>query len=452
VRASITGRHRVVIVGCGFGGLSAAKALRRADVDVTVIDRTNHHLVQPLLHQLATGILSEGDIALPIRDVLRDQRNTRVVLGEVVDVDLDTRRVTVDTIGFRSQIPYDSLIVGTGASQSYFGHPEFADDAPGMKTLDQALELRGRIFGAFEMAEREADPAARRRWLTFVVVGAGPTGVELAGQLAELSRRSLRGTFRQIDPAEARVILLGAASTILPTFPEALRDRAIRDLQDIGVEIHVGTMVTGVDEQGVHTNSTEPQVRRIDAATKIWAAGVQASPLGRLLAEAPGVELDRAGRVKVETDCTLPPHSEVFVIGDLMSLDNLPGVTQVAMQSGRHAAETIVRRLAGDTTRRPFRYRDLGTLAMISRLRAIAVLGKVPVSGFPAWVLWLLVRLTGLAGFKNRVSVLFNWTIAFLGRERAQRVITLQQVFARHALDVHAPRVRMNWRYQRPLA
>jgi len=226
-----------------------------------------------------------------------------------------------------------------------------------MKTLDQALELRGRIFGAFEMAERAADPAARRRWLTFVVVGAGPTGVELA----ELSRRSLRGTFRQIDPAEARIILLGAAATILPTFPEALQDRAIRDLQDIGVEIHVSTIVTGVDEQGVDTNSPEAQMRRIDAGTKIWAAGVQASPLGRLLAEAPGVELDRAGRVKVETDCTLPPHAEVFVIGDLMSLDNLPGVTQVATQSGRHAAETIVRRPAGDTTRRPFRYRDLGT-------------------------------------------------------------------------------------------
>jgi NADH dehydrogenase len=305
-----------------------------------------------------------------------------------------------------------------------------------MKTLDQALELRGRIFGAFEMAERAADPAARRRWLTFVVVGAGPTGVELA----ELSRRSLRGTFRQIDPGEARVILLGAAATILPTFPEPLQDRASRDLQDIGVEIHVGTIVTGIDEQGVDTNSPEPQMRRIDAGTKIWAAGVQASPLGRLLAEAPGVELDRAGRVKVETDCTLPPHSEVFVIGDLMSLDNLPGVTQVAMQSGRHAAETIVRRLAGDTTRRPFRYRDLGTLAMISRLRAIAVLGKVPVAGFPAWVLWLFVRLTALAGFKNRVSVLFNWTIAFLGRGRAQRVITAQQVFARQALEMHACR------------
>jgi NADH dehydrogenase len=439
MNTSATGsRHRVAIVGCGFGGLVAAKALRRAEVDVTVIDRANHHLVQPLLHQLATGILSEGDIALPIRDVLRDQTNTRVVLGEVVDVDLDARRVTVDTIGERSQIAYDSLIIATGANQSYFGHPEFGHDAPGMKTIDQALELRGRIFGAFEMAEREADPVARRRWLTFVVVGAGPTGVELAGQLSELSRRSLRGNFRHIDPAEARVVLLGAASTILPAFPEALRDRAARDLREMGVEIHVGTMATGVDERGVDTNAKESQFRRIEAATKIWAAGVQASPLGRVVADASGVELDRAGRVKVETDCTLARHPEVFVIGDLMSLDNLPGVTQVAIQSGRHAADTIIRRLAGDTTRRPFRYRDFGTMATVSRLRAIAVFGKLRISGFPAWVVWLLVRLTALAGFKNRVSVLFNWAVAFLGRGRPQRVITAQQVFARHTLDALA--------------
>ena len=437
--ASATGRRRhVVIIGCGFGGLSAARTLGRAAVDVTVIDRTNHHLVQPLLHQLATGILSEGDIALPIRDVLRRQRNTRVVLGEVVDIDLHARRVTVDTIGLRTEIEYDMLIVATGARQSYFGRPEFADDAPGMKTLDDALELRGRILGAFEMAEGEADPAARRRWLTFLIVGAGPAGVELAGQLAELSRRSLRGNFRRIDPGEARVLLLGAASTILPAYPEALRERAVRDLRELGVELHLGTMVTGVDEQGVDTNSTNPRVQRIEAATKIWAAGVQASPLGRLLAKAPGVELDPVGRVKVETDCTLPGHPEVFVIGDLMSLDSLPGVTQVAIQSGRHSADTIIGQLAGDTTRRPFRYRDSGRLAMISRFRAVAVVGKLALSGLPAWVLWLLVRLTSLTGFKNRASVLFNWTVAFLGRGRAQRVISAQQVFARQALEMHA--------------
>jgi NADH dehydrogenase len=426
----------VVIVGCGFGGLSAAKALRRADVDVTVIDRTNHHLIQPLLCQVATGILSEGDIASPIRKILRNQRNTRVVLGEVVGIDLDGLRITVETIGQRNEIAYDSLIVAAGASQSYFGHPEFACDAPGLKTIDHALELRGRILGAFEMAERETDPALRRRWLTFVVVGAGPTGVELAGQLAELSRRSLRGNFRHIDPAEARVVLLGAAPTILPSFPQELRERAERDLREMGVEVHVGTVVTGVDGQGIETSSTESRVRRIDAATKIWAAGVQASPLGAMLADESGVELDRAGRVKVEADCTLPGYPEVFVIGDLMSLNDLPGVTQVAMQSGRYAANTIVRRLAGDSTRGRFRYNDMGTIATISRLRAVAVVGKLRLSGFPAWALWVVVRLATLVGFKNRVSVMFTWTAAFLGRERAQRVITRQKVFAGHALDV----------------
>jgi NADH dehydrogenase len=434
--APATGRrHHVVIVGCGFGGLFAAKALRRADVDVTVIDRTNHHLFQPLLYQLAAGILPEGDIAPPIRDVLRHQRNTRVLLGEVIDIDLDACRLTVDTLGRRSHVTYDSVIVATGASQSYFGRPEFAREAPGMKTIDHALELRGRIFGAFEMAEREADPAARGRWLTFVVVGAGPTGVELAGQLAELSHRSLRGNFRHIDPADARIVLLDAAPTILPSFPEALRERAARDLRDMGVEIHLGTMVTGVDEDGVDTGSSVPQVRRIEAATKIWAAGVEASRLGRLLAERSGVDLDRAGRVKVEADCTLPGHPEVFVIGDLMGLDRLPGVAPVAIQSGRHAAHTIMRRLAADTRRRPFRYRDPGTMATISRFRAIAVFGRARLAGFPAWGLWLLVHLVTLTGFKNRLSVLFNWTVAFLSGGRAHRVITAQQVFARHALE-----------------
>jgi NADH dehydrogenase len=334
-------RHRVAIVGSGFGGLFAAKALRHADVEVTVIDRTNHHLFQPLLYQVAAGILSEGDIASPIRDILRKQFNTSVVLGEVVDVDIDTRRLVVDTVGRRSEIAYDSLIVATGASQSYFGHPEFAEDAPGMKTIDDALELRGRIFGAFEMAEREPDPAARRHWLTFVVVGAGPTGVEIAGQIAELSRRSLHRNFRRINPAEARIVLLDSGHGILKSFLEALRARAARDLQHMGVEIHSGTKVTGVDENGIHTNSADAQLARTEAATKFWAAGVQASPLGRLLAEAASVEVDRAGRVKVEPDCTLPGHPEVFVIGDLMSLDNLPGLAQVAIQSGRYAAKAV---------------------------------------------------------------------------------------------------------------
>jgi NADH dehydrogenase len=435
-------RHRVAIVGCGFGGLFAAKRLGRADVDVTLIDRTNHHLFQPLLYQVATGILSEGDIAPPIRDVLRHQRNTTVVLGEVVGVDLGTRRLTVESLGRRSEIAYDSVIVATGASQSYFGHPDFAHDAPGMKTIDDALELRGRIFGAFEMAECEADPDERRRWLTFVVVGGGPTGVEVAGQLVELSRHALRGNFRHIDPAAARIVLLDSGPTILKSFPEPLRLRTDRDLGAMGVEVHVGTKGTAVDERGIETNSTDPALRRIEAATKFWAAGVEASRLGRLVAESAGADVDRAGRVKVESDCTVPGHPEVFVVGDLMSLSDLPGVAQVAIRSGRHAADTILRRIAGDTTRRAFCYRDLGTMATISRFRAIAARGGLRASGFFAWIAWLVVHLVALTGFKNRISVLFNWTLAFLSSGRPQRVITKQQVFARQAMATPTEAVR----------
>jgi NADH:ubiquinone reductase (H+-translocating) len=429
-------RQRVAIVGAGFGGLFAAKALRNADLDVTIIDRTNHHLFAPLLYQMATGILSEGDIAPPIRDILRRQRNVSVMLGEVEAVDLDARRLTVTTLGLPNQVAYDSLILASGAEQSYFGHPEFANDAPGMKTIDHALELRGRIFGAFEMAEREPDPVLRKTWMTFVVVGAGPTGVEVAGQIAELAHGSLRGNFRRIDPADARIVLLDAAPTILPSFPEGLQRRAARRLERMGVSIHLGAMVTGVDTRGLDTDAEDAKLRRIDAATKIWAAGVQASPLGKLVADAAGARVDRAGRVEVSDDCTLPGHPEVFVIGDLMSLDRLPGVAQVAIQSGSHAARTIIRRLHGDTTERPFHYRDMGTMATISRFSAIASIGPLRVSGFPGWILWLVVHLFWLTGFKNRVSVLCNWTVAFLGDGRLQRVITTQQVFARQVSDV----------------
>jgi NADH dehydrogenase len=427
--------HRVAIVGGGFGGLFAARALAHEGVDVTLIDRTNHHLFQPLLYQVATGILSEGSVAPPLRDVLRRQRNAEVVLGEVVGVDLDTHKLTTETLGRRSELPYDSLIVAAGAAQSYFGHPEFAEEAPGMKTIDHALELRGRIFGALELAEQEDDPETQARLMTFVVVGAGPTGIELAGQLAELSRHSLRGNFRRIDPAAARVILLDEAPTILSAFPASLRRRAGDDLRRMGVEIHTAARVTGVDADGIETDSPDPYLRRIEAATKIWAAGVEASPLGRLLAEPAGVEVDRAGRVEVEPDLTLPGHPEVFVVGDLMSLDGVPGVAQAAIQSGRHAAHTIVRRLAGDTSARAFVYRDRGTLATISRFRAVGSIGRIRLSGIPAWLLWLTVHLLWLTGFKNRVLVLAHWTIAFLGRGRAERAITEQQVFGRSALE-----------------
>jgi NADH dehydrogenase len=424
--------HRVVIVGGGFAGLFAAKALRRAPVEVVVVDRTNHHLFQALLYQVATGVLSEGDIAPPLRDVLRHQRNTRVMLGEVVDVDADGRELTLDTLGRETKLSYDSLIVATGASQSYFGHDEYARDAPGMKSIDDALELRGRIFGAFEMAELEPDPALRKQWLTFGIVGAGPTGVELAGQIAELSRRALRKNFRTFEAADARIVLIDAVDSVLPSYPERLRRRARRDLERLGVELRLGSRVVGVDPTGLDTEGG-----RVDARTKIWAAGVQASPLGRMLAERAGATVDRAGRVEVAPDCSLPGHPEVFVVGDLMALNDLAGVAEVAMQSGHHAARTIVRGLR-DKPSKPFRYRDLGTMATISRFRAVASIGPFQLSGFIGWLLWLAVHLVFVTGFKNRAAALANWVVAFLGRGRRQRTITKQQTLAR-TTELQAP-------------
>src|SRR3954453_6693195 len=421
-------RHRVVIVGAGFGGAFAARAPGRAPLDVTVIDRTNHHLFEPLLYQVATGLLSVGAIAPPIRDVLRRHKNTRVLLGEVTDIDLAAREVYLDTRGRRSVVPYDSLIVAAGSTQSYFGHDEFAVLAPGMKTIDDALELRGLIFGAFEMAEVDAE--RRDHWLTFAVVGGGPTGVELAGQIAELSRRTLKRNFRTFDPAEARIVLLDAVDTVLPAFPAPLQRRAHRDLEDLGVDIRLGARVTGVDAEGLSVENRDGSKGRIEAATKIWAAGVQGSPLGAILARQSGAAVDRTGRVTVLPDLTLPGHPEVFVVGDLMSLD-LPGVAEVAMQSGHHAAKTIVRRGKGDETQRPFRYHDLGTVATIGRSRAVLHVGPVRVTGLAGWIAWLVIPLTFLTGFKNRLATLADWTIAFFGRGRSQRTITERQTPAR---------------------
>jgi NADH:ubiquinone reductase (H+-translocating) len=424
------GNHRVVIVGCGFAGLFAARALRHAPVEVVVVDRTNHHLFQPLLYQVATGVLSEGDIAPPIRDVLRHQRNARVVLGEVVDLDVEARELTIDTLDHASKLQYDSLILATGASQSYFGHDEYAQDAPGMKTIDDALELRGRIFGAFEIAELQQDDDSRAPWMTFAIVGAGPTGVELAGQIAELSRRALNGDFRGFDPADARIVLLDGADSVLPTFPEGLRKRAQRDLERLGVEVRLGTRVVGVDHDGLEVVSGDEQPARLEARTKIWAAGVQASSLGRLLADHAGATVDRAGRVEVESDCSVPDHPELFVVGDLMALDGLPGLAEVAMQSGHHAARTIVRRLQGREPK-PFRYLDLGTMATVARFRAVVSVGRLRISGLLGWLMWLVVHLAFLTGFKNRAAAVASWFVTFLGRGRRQRTITKQEVFAR---------------------
>ena len=430
--------HRVVIIGSGFAGLFAARALRRAKVDVTVLDRTNHHLFQPLLYQVATGVLSEGDIAPPMRDVLRHQENTRVLLGEVVHIDLDSRAVSLDTFGTKSAVPYDSLIVAAGAAQSYFGHDEFAIHAPGMKTIDDALELRGRIFGAFEMAELDAELENRDAWLTFVIIGAGPTGVELAGQIAELRRRALKHDFRSFNPRGARIVLLDGLDTVLAAFPEPLQRRAQRDLARLGVEVRLGTRVTGVDADGVDVlTGGEPD--RIEARTKIWCAGVEASSLGVIIGEQSDAELDRAGKVIVEPDCSIPGRPEVFVVGDLMNLNGLPGLAEVAMQSGVHASRTIVRRLNGHADKRAFRYIDLGMMATVSRFRAVVSVGPLRVAGLPGWLMWLVVHLAFLTGFKNRVAAVANWAISFIGRGRRQRTITAQQVFARTRASAEEP-------------
>jgi NADH:ubiquinone reductase (H+-translocating) len=433
-----TGRHHVVIVGSGFAGLAAAKVLGDSPVDVTVIDRTNHRLFQPLLYQVATGILSEGDIAPPIRDILRRQANTTVILGAVTGLDTADRRVTVEMLGHSTAVHYDSLIVATGAHQSYFGHPEFARHAPGLKTIDDALELRGRIFGAFEMAESETNDAARQELLTFAVVGAGPTGVEVAGQIAELAHRSLGRDFRTFNPSQARVILLDAAPRLLGAFPKRLQKKARQGLERLGVEVRLDAMVVGVDAHGLDLGGTGG-TDRIDARTVIWAAGVEASPLGRIVADATGATVDRAGRVAVGAGCTVPGHPEIFVVGDLMALDGLPGLAQVAIQSGRFAARSIDARVTGKSPPATFRYADRGTLATISRFDAIGQIGRLQVSGFVGWVFWLGVHLLFLTGFKNRISTLFKWAIAFAGTGRPERTITERQVFARRFDEPAAP-------------
>jgi NADH:quinone reductase (non-electrogenic) len=430
-------RHRVVVIGGGFAGLASVKALRRAPADVMLVDRQTHHLFQPLLYQVATGVLSEGDVAPPLRDILRHQRNAEVVLAEVTGINLDRRTVACRLLDRRWEVGYDSLIVAAGSAQSYFGHEEFALHAPGMKTIDDALEVRGRIFGAFELAELEPDAASRAAAMTFVVVGGGPTGVEMAGQIAELSRYSLRSNFTRIDTADARVVLVDGGPRILAGLDERLSRKAAAKLERMGVEIRTGTAVAGIDADGVELRTSD-DVERLAATTKIWAAGVQASPIARVLADEAGVEQTRRGRLPVAPDCTLPGHPEVFVVGDLMAFDGLPGLAEVAIQSGRHAAGEIARRLDGDHRRRTFRYRDLGTLTAVSRFFAVGERGRVRVSGFAGWLFWLVVHLMFLTGFKNRVSALFHWIISFFGRSRPERTITAQQIFARQALVASA--------------
>jgi len=406
----------VVIIGGGFGGLAAAKALRRAPVRVTVLDRENHHVFQPLLYQVATAALSPADVAYPIRAALRHQANARVLLADVQSVDVDGRRITVDG----GALDYDFAVIACGATHSYFGRDDWAKSAPGLKTVYDAIDIRTRVLFAYEAAEREADASRREAWLTFVVVGAGPTGVELAGALAEIGRHAIAHDFRRIDPTAVRVVLVEGAERALPTYPPELSERAAQQLSRLGVELRCATRVTDIDDHGVVTSG-----ERIEARTVLWAAGVSASPVAKSL----GARLDRAGRVLVAPDLTLPEHAEVFVIGDLAAIECagkiVPGVAPAAVQGGRHAARNIMAAMAGRPMA-PFRYRDKGSLATIGRSAAVADFGRLRFSGWFAWLLWWLVHILFLIGFRNRVIVLFGWAWQYVTFQRGARLITGQ--------------------------
>ena len=419
--------HRVVIVGGGFGGLFAAQALRRVPVRVTLLDRRNFHLFQPLLYQVATGGLSPADISSPLRAILKRQLNVQVLRGRVDDLDPDARRVLMDD----EAIEYDTLILATGARHHYFGHDDWERLAPGLKTIEDATEIRSKILSAFEAAEQAKDPAERRSLLTFVIVGGGPTGVELAGAIGELAQQTLRDDFRAFDPSKTRILLVEGVERVLPPFPMRLSAAARRSLERLGVEVLTGTLVTDVDADGVELRQGEI-TRRVGSRTVLWAAGVQASPLARVLAERTGAELDTAGRVRVEEDCTVPGHPEIFVIGDMARLDGtdgraLPGVAPVAIQQGRHAARTVHDRLRGRSTP-PFRYRNRGNLAVIGRAAAVADLGRLRFSGYPAWLLWLFVHVMLLVEFENRVLVFVQWAFSYFTRKRGARLITGRDV------------------------
>ena len=410
------GTPRVVIVGGGFGGLSAAKALGGAPVDVTLVDRRNHHVFQPLLYQVATATLSPGDIASPIRWILRSHRNVHVLLAEVAKVDVAGRKLDLADGG---SLPYDYAIVAPGASHAYFGHDEWAPIAPGLKSLDDALEIRRRMLTAFEHAEREVDHDARDRLLTFVIVGGGPTGVELAGTLAEMARRTIREEFRNIVTSRTRIVLVDAGPSVLAAFPEPLHDVARRSLQRLGVEVVERTQVTSIDAGGVRLGD-----HYLPAGTIVWAAGVAASPLVATL----GTPLDRAGRAIVEPDLSIPGHPEVFVVGDAAAFLHqgdtpLPGVAQVAMQGAAHVARMILRRITGQPTE-TFRYRNYGHMAIVGRGSAVADFGWLRLTGFIAWMGWLFLHIAQLIGFRNRASVLVQWAAAYVTRQRSVRLIT----------------------------
>jgi NADH dehydrogenase len=405
---------RIVIVGGGFGGLNAARAFSGTDTRVTLIDRRNHHLFQPLLYQVATAALNPSDIAVPIRKILRDQLNVEVLLAEAKSVDLAQKTLTFDD----GTVAYDYLIVATGARHSYFGHDEWTVAAPGLKTIGDALEIRRRVLSAFELAERETDPAKQEAWLTFVIVGAGPTGVELSGALCEIAQHALARDFRHINPALARVILLEGSDRVLPPYAPALSEKARRQLVALGVDVQTSQKVTSIDNEGVDIGE-----RRISARTVLWAAGVMGSGFGKAL----GVPLDRAGRVPVDPDLSVPGHPDVFVVGDLAALTlngvQVPAVAPAAMQAAKHAAANVLRSINGQA-RLPFSYRNKGMLATIGRTAAVADLGKLKLSGTLAWLAWLFIHLLFLVGFRNRLIVVFQWMWSFVSYDRGARLIT----------------------------
>ena len=421
--------HRVVVIGGGFGGLQAVRKLRHAPVEITLVDRQNFHLFQPLTYQVATGALSPGEIAYPLRSIFKRNRNVRVVMAEVADLDLDAREVqlrSVAGIPAPPALPYDTLIVAGGSQYSYFGHDDWRGYAAEVKSLESALVVRSRLLSAFEAAEEEPDEPTRAAWLTFVVVGAGPTGVEMAGQIGELARDTLRHDFRNIDPRKARILLVEAVDRVLPTFPTKLSGRAARSLEKLGVTVLVGRTVVAMDGESVTIDD-----ERIETRTIIWAAGVTASGLATRLGELTGAERDRAGRVTVEPDLTLAGRPEVFALGDMVRVRGaggepvvLPGVAPVAMQQGRYAAEVVRARLVGRDTK-PFRYRDKGNLATIGRAAAVADIKGLRLSGFVAWLTWLFVHLWYLIGFKNRLLVIIRWTFSFLTHGRGARLINV---------------------------
>jgi NADH:ubiquinone reductase (H+-translocating) len=412
-----SGPH-VVIIGGGFGGIAAARALKRESVRLTVIDRRNHHLFQPLLYQVATAALNPADIASPIRRILRRQRNASVILGEAASI--DTRLKIVQLLD--GEVAYDYLIVATGATHSYFGHDEWLEPAPGLKTLEDAVEIRRRVLVAYEAAEREIDPAEVANWMTFVIIGGGPTGVEMAGALAEISRRVLERDFRRIDPSRARIVLIEAGPKVLPAMSPESSVSARRQLEQLGVEVITDSPVTAIDDRGVTHGGA-----RLDSRTVIWAAGVAASPIGKTLGAATSVALDRAGRVVVNQDLSVPGADGVFVIGDLAAVSSdgkpVPGLSPAAIQEGQHAAKNVARLIRGEPTI-PFRYWDKGTLATIGKAAAVADIAGLHLSGLIAWLMWLFVHILFLIGFRNRFIVIFEWAWMYLRNDRGARLIT----------------------------